>query len=121
MTSIRAAIIIIGLATASPIAAAPDPQAPLPAPLPPTPPAPQLPSLAPYPQPLPATAMFEPTSSSPRELTQRVSQLVRGFDGSAGAAVLSLRGGWRIDVNGGRLFPQQSSPHRHCRARCRPR
>lgn len=108
MTSIRAAIIIIGLATASPIAAAPDPLAPLPAPLPPTPPAPQLPSLAPYPQPLPATAMFEPTSSSPRELTQRVSQLVRGFDGSAGAAVLSLRGGWRIDVNGGRLFPQQS-------------
>ena len=33
---------------------------------------------------------------------------MRGFDGVAGVAVISLRDGWKIDVNGGRLFPQQS-------------
>jgi beta-lactamase class A len=45
---------------------------------------------------------------APVGLAEQISALGRAFDGKAGIAVASLRGGWEADWNARSLFPQQS-------------
>lgn len=58
--------------------------------------------------PRPDDAPAPPRPAAPAALTERLSALVRGFDGQVGVAVEDVRSGWIAAVDGQRPYPQQS-------------
>lgn len=65
-------------------------------------------------QPLGRAAVAQPrdatraVSAPPADLSRRIDDLARGFDGDVGVAVTDLAEGWTINAAGERSFPQQS-------------
>ena len=60
------------------------------------------------PTPRPVILPYATPSAAPAQLRDRVSSLVRAFDGKAGVSIASVKGGWQIDQNAAALYPQQS-------------